>query len=147
MSSSDVLTKRAMSVVSSKKKFFFARLSLSSLIDTAIPPCSLILLCREGYTTTYSVSRQKNKKIISPDFSSRKGVMRRNSCSMICAPSTVILLRSVFWYNLIIALGTCEKRSPITMDPRGIISYGTTNNCGVCVPVRPFREIKLWINS
>jgi len=27
------------------------------------------------------------------------------------------------------------------MDPRGIISYGTTNNCGVCVPVTPFREI------
>ena len=58
-----------------------------------------------------------------------------------------MLPRSVFSYNRIIALGTSEKRSPITMDPRGIISYGTTNNCGVCVPVRPFREIELWINS
>ncbi len=73
--------------------------------------------------------------------------MCHNSCSMICAPSTVILLRSVFWYNLIIALGSSEKRSRITMDARGIINQGTTNNCGLCVPAAPFREIKLWINS
>jgi hypothetical protein len=51
-----------MSVVSSKKKDFFALLSLSSRIDTDEPPLLAYFVMEEGYTTTYGVSRQKKQK-------------------------------------------------------------------------------------
>jgi len=65
-----------MSVVSSKKKDFFARLSLSSRNNTITPPWLAYFVMAEGYTTTYGVSRQKNKKIISLDFSSKIAIKK-----------------------------------------------------------------------